>query len=88
MIFHPDVLYDVSGMECVPPGTKQQEVMLESGTTNELRQSSDTGVRIENGDNCNKESGWWVYYHTVFYNGLKFIYNCIFSALKFDYSML
>ena len=68
MTSHPKVLHDVSGMECVPLGTKQQEVMLETGTTNELKWPSNTGGQDLN-DNCNRKSGWWVNYHTVFYDG-------------------
>ena len=68
MTSHPEVLPDSSGMECVPLGTKQQEVMLANGTTNEHMWPSDTGGQDLN-DNCNTKSGWWVYYHTVFYEG-------------------
>ena len=53
----PEVLYDVSGMECVPLGTKQQEVMLESGTTNVFTLPSDTGGQDQNDSNGNNMSG-------------------------------
>ena len=65
---HPEVLYDVYGMECVPLGTKQQKVMLENGTSNDFRLPSDTGGQDLIGS-CNNMSGWWVRY-TAFYNGL------------------
>ena len=69
---HSEVLHDVSCMECVPLGTKQQEVMLENGTTNDFTLPSDTGGQDLNDCNGNNMSGWWVC-HTAFYNGLKFI---------------
>ena len=60
MTSHPEVFYGVYGMECVPLGTKQQEVMLENGTTNEHIQPSDTGGQDHNDNNCYKKSGGWL----------------------------
>ena len=54
MPLHPEVLYDVSGMECVPLGTKQQEVMLENDAINDFRLPSGQDL---NGS-CNNISGW------------------------------